>query len=349
MLALPERLAADQGLNWVFCDTDSLAMAKSDNMANGEFLARGRAVIDWFEGLNPYQKPGSILEMEDTNYGIGTKEPEPLYCLAISAKRYALYNLSEDGQPILRKASAHGLGHLMAPYSEEEAPDCLPRPQVPCSALCVSRWQHDLWIKIIEAAMGPNPNQVSLDYHPAFSTPCMSRYGATSPNLLKWVETWNADKPYWEQIKPFGFMTSFTARSGPLEDRGEPSLVDPNRRGRPNKTEVPKPIAPFERNPETAVRLAFDRITGKPVQTSRLKTYAEALAQFHLSTEDKFENGDFWDVGETQRRHIHVDSVGLIGKEANKVGDSGQADPCVSAQAMYGSCLVRNSQVMVAS
>lgn len=338
MLALSESLAADQGLNWVFCDTDSLATAKPDNMAPDEFLARGQFVIDWFEGLNPYQKPGSILEMEDNNFAIGGKDPEPLYCLAISAKRYALYNLSEDGEPILRKASAHGLGHLMAPYSEDEAPDFLPKPHLPCSALGVSRWQHDLWIKIIEAALGPNPNQVSLDYHPAFNTPCMSRYGATSPNLLKWVKSWNADKPYSEQIKPFGFMTSFTARSGPLADMGEPSLVDPNRRGPPNKSAIPKPIAPFERNPETAVRLAFDRITGQAVETSRLKTYTEALAQFHLSTEDKFENADYWDVGETKRRHVRVESVGLIGKEANKVGSSGEADPVVKAQAVYGPC-----------
>jgi len=60
------------------------------------------------------------------------------------------------------------------------------------------------------------------------------------------------------------------------------------------------------------------------------------LAQFHLSTEDKFLNGDFGDQGETRRRHIRVQRVGLIGKEANKVGASGEADPVMKAQASYG-------------
>jgi len=63
------------------------------------------------------------------------------------------------------------------------------------------------------------------------------------------------------------------------------------------------------------------------VEVDALKTYAEALAQFHLSTEDKFENGDFADDGLTRRRHVQVESVGMIGKEANKVGESGASDP----------------------
>ena len=63
------------------------------------------------------------------------------------------------------------------------------------------------------------------------------------------------------------------------------------------------------------------------MEVDALKTYAEALAQFHLSTEDKFENGDFTDIGATRRRHVYVESVGMIGKEANKVGAGGEADP----------------------
>ena len=101
MLALSERVAEDQGLNWVFCDTDSLAMAKSDDMSQTEFYAKGQNVVDWFKGLNPYKKPGSILEMEEANYCPKTKKLEPLYCLAISSKRYALYNQPESGKLIL--------------------------------------------------------------------------------------------------------------------------------------------------------------------------------------------------------------------------------------------------------
>jgi len=78
---------------------------------------------------------------------------------------------------------------------------------------------------------------------------------------------------------------------------------------------------------------AFDRATGEPIDPTMLKTYAEALTQFHLSTEDKFENGDFCDTGRTERRHVVAVSVGLIGKEANKAGARGEADPTTSARA----------------
>ncbi|OUS05338.1 hypothetical protein A9Q96_12205 [Rhodobacterales bacterium 52_120_T64] len=198
------------------------------------------------------------------------------------------------------------------------------------------RWQHDLWINIIRAALGDTPNIVPLDYHLAFKNPCVSRYGATSPHLLKWVDTWNDGKPYEQQIKPFGFLMAFTARSGPLAKPKNPEVVDPTQRGRPPKLQKIKPIAPFDLDNMSAVSKAFDRDTGKAVCRDELKTYEEALAQFHLSTEDKFLNGDFVNVGETRRRHIVVSDLGLIGKEANKVGSSGEADPIAMAQVSYG-------------
>jgi len=66
-------------------------------------------------------------------------------------------------------------------------------------------------------------------------------------------------------------------------------------------------------------------ITGEPIPPDRLKTYAEALAQYHLSREDKFENGQFLDRGRTERRHVIETGFKLIGKEANRVGESGEA------------------------
>lgn len=47
-------------------------------------------------------------------------------------------------------------------------------------------------------------------------------------------------------------------------------------------------------------------------------------------------NGNFAEVGETRRRYIVVSSVELIGKEAKKVGASGESDPAVVTQASYG-------------
>ena len=53
--------------------------------------------------------------------------------------------------------------------------------------------------------------------------------------------------------------------------------------------------------------------------------------QYHLSPEHKFENGDHLDRGRTERRHVVVTSLVWICKEANQVGESGEAYPIWSA------------------
>ena len=54
-----------------------------------------------------------------------------------------------------------------------------------------------------------------------------------------------------------------------------------------------------------------------------------------LSCEDKFENGQFLDQGRTERRHVVATGFEWIGKEANRVADSGEIDPTRSAVADY--------------
>jgi hypothetical protein len=262
---------------------------------------------------------------------------ELLYCFAISAKRYALFNLDADGEPILRKASAHGLGHLIDPYDEADAPPELPAPRVPLSQIGVKRWQHDLWLKIIQAALNGIPDQVVLDWHPALLSPAASRYTASSPQLLAWMNPWNDGKPYEQQIRPFGFLLSFMAKTGVFMPPRclEESTVDTPKRGRPRKTGGCKPIAPYDSDPVRALPNVFYRVTGESIGPEQLKTYAEALAQYHLSCEDKFANGQFVDRGRTERRHVVATGFEWIGKEANRVGESGEADPVRSAVAAF--------------
>ena len=57
----------------------------------------------------------------------------------------------------------------------------------------------------------------------------------------------------------------------------------------------------------------------------------EVLAQYHLSSEAKFLNAQFRDRGRTERRHVVATGQVWIGKEANQVGESGEADPIWSA------------------
>jgi DNA-binding transcriptional regulator YdaS (Cro superfamily) len=88
----------------------------------------------------------------------------------------------------------------------------------------------------------------------------------------------------------------------------------------PRKTKQPplRPIAPYSRTSKEASAHAFDRDTGKPIPADRLKTYAQALAQYHLRPETKFENGDYCDSGPTRRRHVQATQINYIGKEANR-------------------------------
>jgi len=333
MLGVAEKLTTDFGLDWAFCDTDSLAITRPDGLSRPEFKKQTDKIIAWFIPLNPYQKPGSILQIEKANYGIESKEFEPLYCFAISAKRYALFNSSATEALTLRKASAHGLGQLREPYSEEKAPQELPKPQVPLSEIGVARWQHDLWIKILRAAIEGNPDQVSMDWHPCLSLPAAQRCSASSPHLLGWFDQYNAGKAYEDQIRPFGFLLVFTARSGVLPDYPdlEACVVNGSTRGRPPKREEIKPIAPFDSDPARVLSKVFDRLTGDPVSLEKLKTYAEVLVQYHVSPEHKFANGDHLDRGRTERRHVVATGFVWIGKEANQVGESGEADPIRSA------------------
>jgi hypothetical protein len=115
-LAITETLILNEGLDWAFCDTDSMAIAKAEVMSDAEFAIRVERIRSWFVPLNPYGTSESLLKLEDANFSLSDpKGLEPLFCYTISSKRYALFNQDEKGRPKLRKASAHGLGHLRSP------------------------------------------------------------------------------------------------------------------------------------------------------------------------------------------------------------------------------------------
>lgn len=286
MLATTEHLTIDAGLDWAFCDTDSMAIAKPNNMAQDDFYKRAISVQEWFDDLNPYSKKQSLLKIEDYNYALDDKiKLQPLYCHAVSSKRYALYNLDENNKPILRKISSHGLGHLIAPYqnpSIKNLEDAQP-------------WQQDLWFEIITASLEKrHPDYESLKN---FNTPAVSRYGATKPILERWFNIYNADRSYNDRVRPFNFLFCMQSET---------------------HLKTVKPTAPYNKDLSQAVKQCFDRDTGDKVNKSQLKTYVDAVAQYHLHPETKFLNGDYIDIGTTQRRHIKVSSIQNIGKEANK-------------------------------
>ncbi len=333
MLALAERLATAAGITWAFCDTDSMALARPGEIDEADFLARSKRVQNWFTALNPYEKKGPLFKIEDANYrierGKKTDQLKPLYCFAVSAKRYALFNLDKRGRPIMRKVSAHGLGHLLPPYDEDEAPKKLPRPTVSLSDLGgVERWQHDLWYRIVQAALGDTPEQVKLDGLPGLRTPAVSRYAATTPHLLRWFKKYNAEKPYREQVKPFGFLLALQSH---FVASGKKAL---------------RPASPYDKDLEKAAEVCFDRDTGKPIPRDYLKSYQEALAQYHLHPEAKFRGGDYTDRGVTSKRHIVATAVEHIGKEANRWEEQFHLGLDLEAQTKYGTAPEHSERVL---
>jgi hypothetical protein len=271
MLALAERLILDEGLEWAFCDTDSMAIAKPESMPEVQFYKTVDRIVGWFGQLNPYNFPGSILKIEDVNYSLeNTKKRQSLFVWAVSAKRYALFNI-EMGQPIIRKASAHGLGQFQAPYDKAKPAKGIPSSQGKLEKIGVEHWHHDLWWLIAKAATDGHPDNVKFNHHPSLTKPAASRYAATTPKSLRWFDKYNDGLSYALKLKPFGFVSAFSARA----------LVDqPLSKSRGNRSKanmILKPVAPFDKNPVVAAQNAFDRNTRESIPVEFLKTYQRAL------------------------------------------------------------------------
>jgi hypothetical protein len=108
---------------------------------------------------------------------------------------------------------------LLAPYEEEDAPDSIQAPALKLDNTGVERWQYDLWFQIIRAELEGQPDQVDLTYHAALGKPVASRYGATTPKLLRWFKTFNQNRVFRDQVKPFnqfpiGFPEQAAAQAG---------------------------------------------------------------------------------------------------------------------------------------
>jgi hypothetical protein len=342
MLAIAERLIQDEGLEWAFCDTDSMAIAKPQNMPETEFYKKVDRIVARFGSVNPYNFLGSILKIEKVNYSLeNPKIRQQLLVWAVSAKRYVLFNV-ENGQPIIRKASAHGLGHLQAPYDEKKPAKGIPTPRSTLKTIGVQHWHHDLWWVIAKAATDGRPDDVKINFHPSLKMPAASQYAATTPKYLRWFDKYNDGLPYSRKLKPFGFVSAFSARA----------LIDLPRsksKGRKSRLDVQlKPVAPFHKNPNIAAKTAFDRISRELIPVEHLKTYQQALAQYHLHPEDKFLNGDFLDRGTTIRRHVRVTEIEYIGKESNKWEDQNHFGVFPEDDMNYGSAPVATASVFKA-
>jgi hypothetical protein len=331
MLALLEYSVTELGGTYAMEDTDSMAIVATKRggfvPCPGGTLTRngveGIKALSWkqvqgivrkFEALNPYNRKiisGSILKIEDDNFDPNTGKQRQIYCYAISAKRYALFTLSKTGKPeLLREGknnkkdrwSRHGLGHLLNP-TDPEASD--------------RNWTGAVWDSIIRKAFG-----LKADALPFANSPAIGRTTVSSPFLMKSLESFNAGKPYAEQIKPFNFL--LTSHVIPF---GHPPDTNPE------KFHL---IAPYNSDSRKWLEMEWiDQHSSKSYgittkgecgtrHVARVKTYAEVVEEYETHPESKCADSEGkpcerQTVGLLQRRHLKVEQIKCIGKESNSL------------------------------
>lgn len=282
-----------------------MAFAQPTGLDDAAFERRVRAVCRWFAPLDPFENKGAVLEIEKQNFSAATEcqgELEALYCYAVSAKRYALFNHAPGAEPVIRKASGHGLGHLLAPYDD---------PKRERHSTGVPVWQEDFWREIVQAALAGTPDAVRLDWRQEMSAPAASQYTAAAPIRLRPFRQYNKRRPQ-TPVWPFNFMLWFQAlRPEELAFQG----LDV---GWTKRMRSPKPNAPYDRDPMQAAGRAFERETGEPVDLQWLKTYERTLRTYVRHPETKFLGGNFGESGPLRRRHVLAGLPVYIGKEADR-------------------------------
>lgn len=211
-------------------------------------------------------------------------EKEDMWFYGICSKRYALYNKEGDNFSFYeheRSYKLHGLGHLTNPFPNGN-----------------KDWHADVWLDILRLHYGLlKPKDIQEKYSSLFA---VSSLTVSTSNVLKRFKRMNEGKPWSKQIKPFNFCNVGFQTS---KDEGKPV----------------KPLAPFSNGPQVIVYEPFiDYNTGKNKQgTKYFKSPNNTILQYADHPEYKYEGK----IGQLKRRHIHTDSVVLIGKEANNIDD----------------------------
>jgi len=347
MLSLLEYCVRERGGTYAMEDTDSMAIISTENgglipCPGGGHLTTGnqpavkaltwsevKTISDRFLLLNPYDKTvvkDSILKIERDNFDPKTREQSQLYCVAISAKRYALFLKDPAGNPeLLRKGinnerdrwSEHGLGHLLNP-TDPSSDD--------------REWIARAWLNIIQRTL--NQSAPALTFG---NIPAVGRRSVSSANVLTAFKDFNKNKKYSQQIKPFNFLLSCH-----ISPAGHPPGVNPERFHL---------IAPFRSDPAEWLKIDWiDQYTGNVYRictddrqrrrdSVRVKTYDEILLEYeyHAETKSADVNGDTCTqqtIGLLQRRRVRFDYVKYIGKESNSVEDV-EAGAVHSAQSVY--------------
>ncbi|HVR87941.1 MAG TPA: hypothetical protein VHG53_00155 [Candidatus Limnocylindria bacterium] len=310
MLALLERSVLDAGGTYAMVDTDSMAIVASARGDKGAAIPRlSWAEVDEirarFRRLSPYD-PSSVpdlLKLEEENLDEHGR-PRELECFAISAKRYALFVRDTRGDPVIVKASEHGLGHLLDPTGDVGDPKA---------------WMRTTWLWIIRRELG-----LVATVPKWFASPAIGAVPVSSPTMRRPFAELNRGRTYDETVKPFNFVLA--AHVGPF---GHPTGVEPERF---------QLVAPFEKDPAKWLGLEWiDRYSGRQYQVTtsgpvgaigvaRVKSYGDVVTEYRAHKEDKGLGPNGSPCGPEARglllrRSVGVRDVKYIGKEANELDE----------------------------
>jgi hypothetical protein len=264
------------------------AFCDTDSMAVSPF--HWRTLQSFFQSLNPYDSTDPTLKLEHDEIDEDGKRTD-LWFYGISAKRYVLYRM-KNGQPepVDDGWSSHGLGYLRHDQKVVQEDH--------------DQWEKELWVGIINIANGKISEEELCDkYADQYA---VSKYTVTSPILHRRLAQINRNKAYSKQVKPFNFIL----------------VGQPTENG--DKAKPIHPITKFTTKINEAPFQSFiDYNSGKRYAgESQLywKTLKSVIRDYLSHPEAKFGNG--CSMGKMRRRHLEIDKIAYIGKEANELEDA---------------------------
>ena len=338
LLALLQAEVEAEGGHFVAGDTDALILVASrvggpvpcpggdlHGADGGEAIqalswAEVDAIRERLNRLNPYDRSAvpDLFKIEVENYRVigrdghgkpivDEHERVELHCVAISPKRYALFEVGPAGETVIRRASQHGLGYFLPPTERPTFDDATDEVK--------ATWTELVWQRIVDEVrgrtVGPRPGW--------FSTLAPSRASITSWRALDPYRTLNYRRRYAQRIKPANFL---------LVAHDDALVALPPEYDRARLT----PIAPFSREPSAWLGLPWrNRFDGAAIELTtepggrsgkiRVKTYGDVVTDYRLHPDPKAAAADSGPVrrgtvGVVGRRPVRASVIRYIGKEA---------------------------------
>jgi len=170
ILAAAEYLLEQNKGHIMYCDTDSIFVSPDHT----------KLIQDFFRPLNPYSEDMEMFKVQEEE----GRELKDVWCLAISSKRYAVYEYKNDVITIL-KYSNHALGHYVTIDHKQFWHDM------------ILLWYHP-----------EKEDEIASKYDMIFA---MSEMTITHYSFLKSFDGVNYGKPYSQRTKPYDTVLVGTA------------------------------------------------------------------------------------------------------------------------------------------